>query len=46
MRCVILREFLMPDRVLVCHTDARAAKVQEISNFAKVSGLSWGVIKI
>ena len=41
MRCVILREFLMPDRVLVCHTDARAAKVQEISNFATVSWLFY-----
>ncbi|MFC1882321.1 hypothetical protein ACFL2S_12605 [Thermodesulfobacteriota bacterium] len=37
LRCVILREFIMPDRVLVCHTDARAAKVEEISNVAKVS---------
>jgi hypothetical protein len=41
MRCVILREFLMPDRILVCHTDTRAAKVQEISNFAKVSWLFY-----
>ena len=38
LRCVILREFQRLDRVLVCHTDARAAKVQEISN---VAGVSW-----
>jgi pyridoxamine 5'-phosphate oxidase len=41
LRCVILRDFLMPDRVLVCHTDARAAKVEEISNAAKVSWLFY-----
>ena len=27
LRCVILREFLLPDRILVCHSDARAEKV-------------------
>jgi hypothetical protein len=31
----------MPDRVLVCHTDARAAKVEEISNVVKVSWLFY-----
>jgi hypothetical protein len=31
----------MLDRVLVCHTDARAAKVEEISNVAKVSWLFY-----
>jgi len=41
MRCVILREFLEPDRVLVCHTDARAAKVHEIANVTKVSWLFY-----
>jgi pyridoxamine 5'-phosphate oxidase len=41
MRCVILREFSMPDRILVCHTDARAAKVREISKFSKVSWLFY-----
>jgi hypothetical protein len=41
MRCVILREFIEPDRVLVCHTDARAAKVQEIASFEKVSWLFY-----
>jgi pyridoxamine 5'-phosphate oxidase len=41
MRCVILREFLRPDRVLVCHTDSRAAKVREISRVSKVSWLFY-----
>ena len=41
MRCVILRQFSMPERVLVCHTDARAAKVCAISNFSKVSWLFY-----
>jgi pyridoxamine 5'-phosphate oxidase len=41
MRCVILREFLRPDRILVCHTDTRAAKVQEIASFEKVSWLFY-----
>ena len=41
MRCVILRQFSMPERVLVCHTDARAAKVRAISNFSKVSWLFY-----
>jgi len=41
MRCVILREFSLPGRVLVCHTDARAAKVREISAVSKVSWLFY-----
>ena len=41
LRCVILRQFLMPDRVLVCHSDARAEKVQEISGLDKVSWLFY-----
>jgi len=41
MRCVIFREFSMPDRVMVCHTDARAAKVREISTSPKVSWLFY-----
>ena len=41
LRCVILREFLLPDRVLVCHSDARAEKVKEISSSAKVSWLFY-----
>jgi hypothetical protein len=38
LRCVILREFLMPDRILVCHSDVRAAKIREISASA---GVTW-----
>jgi len=41
LRCVILREFFLPDRLLVCHTDARARKVREISNFSKISWLFY-----
>jgi len=41
LRCVILRQFLMPGRVLICHTDARAKKVQEISGSAKASWLFY-----
>lgn len=41
MRCVILRGFSLPDRILVCHTDARARKVQEISDSADVSWLFY-----
>jgi pyridoxamine 5'-phosphate oxidase len=41
MRCVILRQFLELDRILVCHTDARAVKVQEIANATKVSWLFY-----
>ena len=41
LRTVILRQFIWPERILVCHTDARAAKVQEISNFSKVSWLFY-----
>lgn len=38
MRSVILRDFSASERKLVCHTDGRAAKVQDISNSA---GVSW-----
>jgi len=41
LRTVILRQVLLPDRILVCHTDARAAKVQEILAFTKVSWLFY-----
>jgi len=41
LRCVILREFFESDRVLVCHTDTRAAKVQEIASLNKVSWLFY-----
>jgi hypothetical protein len=41
MRCVILREFLLSERLLVCHTDARAAKVHEIAKSARVTWLFY-----
>ena len=41
MRSVILREFSSSERRLVCHTDARAAKVRDISNSARVSWLFY-----
>ena len=41
LRTVILRQFIWPERILVCHTDARADKVQEISNCANVSWLFY-----
>jgi len=41
LRTVILRQLILPDRILVCHTDARASKVQEVSNSDKVSWLFY-----
>ena len=41
MRCVILRGFSRSDRILVCHTDARAVKVQEISASSSVGWLFY-----
>ena len=41
LRCVILRQFMLPERSLVCYTDARANKVQEILNCANVSWLFY-----
>ncbi len=41
LRTVILRQFILSDRILVCHSDVRSAKVQEISNSAKVSWLFY-----
>lgn len=41
LRTVILRQFILPDRVLVCHADARSAKVQEISDSDRVSWLFY-----
>jgi len=41
LRTVILRQFLLPDRVLVCHTDARATKAQEISNCSSARWLFY-----
>lgn len=41
LRTVILRQFILPDRILVCHTDARAPKVKEIQEFNQVSWLFY-----
>lgn len=41
VRTVILRQFLLPDRILVCHTDARAGKVQEIGHCSEVRWLFY-----
>ena len=41
LRTVILRQLILPDRILVCHTDNRATKAQEICNFNKVSWLFY-----
>ncbi|MBT8365152.1 MAG: pyridoxamine 5'-phosphate oxidase family protein [Deltaproteobacteria bacterium] len=39
LRTVILRQVNASDRILVCHTDARSAKVQEIINYSPTSWL-------
>jgi len=41
LRCVILREFLLPNRILVCHSDCRTRKVQEIADSPRVSWLFY-----
>jgi hypothetical protein len=41
MRTVILRQFFLRRRLLVCHTDARAGKVKEIAAFENVSWLFY-----
>ena len=41
MRTVILRQFSLPDRVLVCHTDSRASKVKEIEDCNNVTWLFY-----
>lgn len=41
MRCVILRGFSRSDRILVCHTDARAVKVKQISTSPDVCWLFY-----
>ena len=41
LRTVILRQVKVPDRILVCHTDARAAKVQDIKNYSQTSWLFY-----
>ena len=41
LRSVILRQLILPDRILVCHTDSRAAKAQKIRYSNKVSWLFY-----
>jgi hypothetical protein len=41
LRCVILREFSITDRILICHSDARAEKIREISSSPRVSWLFY-----
>jgi len=41
LRTVILRKVMVPERTLVCHTDARAPKVQEIRDAKCVSWLFY-----
>ncbi len=41
LRTVILRQFILPERVLVCHTDARTDKVHEITKSAEVCWLFY-----
>ena len=40
-RSVILRRVILPERILVCNTDARAAKVTEIKDSPRVSWLFY-----
>lgn len=41
LRTVILRQLILPDRILVCHTDSRAPKAQEIGDSDHVSWLFY-----
>ena len=41
LRTVILRQFRLTERVLVCHTDSRANKVRDMSNQADVCWLFY-----
>ena len=41
LRTVILRKVDASDRILVCHTDARSAKVQDIKNYSQTSWLFY-----
>ena len=41
LRTVILRRLILPDRILVCHTDARTVKVQEIGYSSRVGWLFY-----
>jgi hypothetical protein len=41
LRTVILRKVNVPERSIVCYTDARAAKVQDIKNYSQTSWLFY-----
>lgn len=41
LRTVILRKFTLPDRILVCHSDSRSTKANEIANNNEVSWLFY-----
>ena len=41
LRTVILRKVNVPERILVCYTDVRAAKVQDIKNYSQTSWLFY-----
>jgi hypothetical protein len=41
LRTVILRQIRVPERILVCHTDVRSAKVQELENCSQSSWLFY-----
>ena len=41
LRTVILRQVNTTDRILVCHTDARSLKVQEIINYPQTSWIFY-----
>ena len=41
LRTVILRQLILPERILVCHTDSRAPKVQEIYDANRVNWLFY-----
>ena len=41
LRTVILRRFILPERILVCYSDARAGKVDQITRFGNVSWLFY-----
>lgn len=41
LRTVILRHFILPERILICYTDARAPKVRDIISSNRVSWLFY-----
>jgi hypothetical protein len=41
LRTVILRRFILPERILVCHTDSRAPKAREIGRSNRVTWLFY-----